>query len=89
MSLPNIPTFNHDVLAIHNFVNEALKNENLPSRLQIILMSGILLNNLELITYVCETDKTVVNKPVSNSLMSIIESVINPTEGHSESNIPD
>ncbi len=77
-----IPNFNHEVLAIHNFINTALTHEDMTSRTQIILMCGIYLNNLDLIKYACEIDNTVINRPVSNSLIEIIKSVLEPDGGH-------
>ena len=82
MPPPPIPTFKHDDQAIHNFINMALTHEDTPSRAQIILMSGIYLNNLDLIRYAREIDNTVINRPVSNGIIEIIESILKPEGGH-------
>tara|TARA_Y100000590_G_scaffold341982_1_gene390335 strand:- start:697 stop:1035 length:339 start_codon:yes stop_codon:yes gene_type:complete len=77
MPIPAPPTFHHDNKVIDNFVDYLLKEQ--PSGIkkdQLILMTGIALNNIELIKYACYLNPDIVNKPVPNHILTIINAVL-------------
>ena len=75
------PTFHHDNVAVNNFINLLLTHATIPNRAQLILMSGIALNNVELIKFASEIDDTVVNTPVLNSVVEQIDAILFPALG--------
>ncbi len=94
--MPTHPTFTHENAAVNNFVNLLFISDNLNNRAQLILMSGVALNNVELIQYACQIDSTVVNTPVLNSTLNTIDAIFFPVIGkkfgntnlQNEKNIP-
>ena len=44
--MPTHPTFTHENAAVNNFVNLLFISNNLNNRAQLILMSGVALNNV-------------------------------------------
>ena len=67
------PTFDHPNDALKTFVDMLLKPAQ-PSTfyLQLILVCGIKLNNMELVTYAIETQPSLANDPIPNSVMKTI-----------------
>ena len=77
MPIPAPPTFHHDNNVINNFVDSLLKEQPSGTKKdQLILMTGIALNNIELIKYACYLNPDIVNKPVPNHILTIINSVL-------------
>ena len=77
MPIPAPPTFHHDNNVINNFVDFLLKEQPSGTKKdQLILMTGIALNNIELIKYACYLNPDIVNKPVPNHILTIINSVL-------------
>ena len=79
--MPTHPTFTHENTAVNNFVNLLFISDNLNNRAQLILLSGVALNNVELIQYACQIDSTVVNTPVLNSTLNTIDAIFFPVIG--------
>ena len=79
--LPSSPTFHHDNDAVNNFINLLLTNTTIHNRAQLILMSGIALNDVELVKYAAEIDHTVINTPVPNSVVQQLDSILFPAIG--------
>ena len=76
------PNFSHENKAIHNFVNMCLddklsSNSNLE-RAQFIIMSGIALENCDLIDYACKLDPTCPTKFVGPNIITIFNSIFGP-----------
>ena len=69
----SIPTFDHPNNALKTFVNMLLDAAQ-PSTfyLQLLLICGIKLNNMELVTYAIETQPSLANAPVPHSVMKTI-----------------
>ena len=81
------PNFQHSNDTIKNFVNMIL-NDEIANRAQLIIMSGVALNNVELIKYACEIDPDCAKKKVSNSVLQIIDAIFRDETGNSFSNLP-
>ena len=76
------PNFSHENKAIHNFVNMCLddklsSNSNLETA-QFIIMSGIALENSDLIDYACKLDPTCPTKFVETHIITIFNSIFGP-----------
>ena len=86
MPVPAPPEFTHENQGIHNFVNMHLSNANananvnIPNRSCLIIMSGIMLNNVALIKYAADIDPTVVNTPVPTAVHQVIEGIFGPAK---------
>ena len=82
MPVPAPPEFTHETPTIHNFVNMLLSNANanIPNRSCLIIMSGIMLNNVALIKYAADIDPTVVNTPVPTAVHQVIEGIFGPAK---------
>ena len=77
MPIPAPPTFHHDNDTVNTFVDYLLKEQPPGTKkAQLILMTGIALNNIELIKYACHLNPDIVNKPVSNNILTIINAVL-------------
>ena len=79
MSTP--PEFNHENTTINNFIQLLLSNCDINNRSQLILMSGIALNNIELIGYASQIDPTAVSTPIPTRVITIIDSIFSPALG--------
>ena len=79
MSSP--PEFNHENPAINNFIQLLLSNSEINNRSHLILMSGIALNNIELIGYASQIDPTAVSTPIPTRVITIIDSIFGPALG--------
>ena len=75
------PEFNHENATIKNFIQLLLSNSEINNRSQLILMSGIALNNIELIGYASQIDPTVVSTPTPTRVITIIDSIFGPALG--------
>ena len=67
--------FNHENVAIYNFVHFLLNYPDVNNRAQYILLSGVMLNNKDLMKYACETDPTVINKIVPTYIINNINAI--------------
>ena len=77
MPIPAPPTFHHDNKVIDNFVDFLLKEQPSGTKKdQLILMTGIALNNIELIKYASNLEPGIVNKPVPNHILTIIDAIL-------------
>lgn len=76
MPVPAPPEFTHENQAIHNFINLLLADTlNTQHRSALIIMSGIMLNNIELIKYAADIDPAVVNTPIPLAVQQVIEGI--------------
>ncbi len=73
--MPQLPTFSHEDEKINSFVSGLLNTHDIPNRAQLILMSGVALNNTELIKYAADEDKGVINRLVPPNVMSLISEI--------------
>ena len=77
MPIPAPPTFHHDNKVIDNFVDYLLKEHPTGTKkAQLILMTGIALSNIDLIKYASNLEPGIVNKPVPNHIMTIIDAIL-------------
>ena len=72
------PQFDHEDTAINNFINFILDTPDIGNRAQLILMSGVMLENNELMGYACEIDPDVVDAVVPDNVMAIINGMFFP-----------
>ncbi len=76
------PTFTHENTAVNTFVNLILnENNNITNRAELIIMSGIALNNIELVDYACQIQPTIVNVLIADSTINAINAVFLPALG--------
>ena len=73
--------FQHTNPAVNTFVNCLLSRDTIPNRAQLILMSGVALNDVELINRAIEIDPTVAAQPVRNSVLAQIDVFFFPITG--------
>jgi len=73
-----IPEFEHEDAAINNFVKLLLSNPEIKNCAQLILMSGIALNNVELIKYAAQIDSMVYRQPILNHVLNVIDMIFYP-----------
>ena len=78
MPIPSPPPFEHENVAINNFVKMLLGAPNMNNHAQLIMMSGIYLNNIELIKYSTDIDPSIVNTPVTSGTMAAIDAIFKP-----------
>ena len=77
MPIPAPPTFHHDNNTVNTFVDYLLKEHPTGTKkAQLILMTGIALNNIELIKYASNLEPDIVNKPVPNHILTIIDAIL-------------
>ena len=81
------PNFQHSNDTIQTFVKTILNNE-IPNRAQYIIMSGIALNNADLIKYACEVDPLCAQKAVKNSVLQVIDAIFGDETGKTFYNAP-
>ena len=81
------PNFQHPNDTIQTFV-ETILNTEITNRAQYIIMSGIALNNTDLINYACEVDPLCAQKPVKNSVLQLIDAIIGKETGKTFYNAP-
>ena len=72
------PTFSHTKPAIDTFVNTILDDQTFPQRAQCIMLSGILLNNVELVGYAASIDPTSVTAVIPPRIAKVVTSIICP-----------
>ena len=75
------PAFTHENDVINNFIHNLFITHNIYNRIQLILLSGVILNNVELVTYACKLDPAIVNAPILNSAITIIDTIFSSTLG--------
>ena len=81
MSYPS--TFYHENQAVRNwikFINENKTLDNLK-RSQYFMMSGIVLNDTELMIYAISQDQRVINSPVNRGILIVVDSVLSCVTG--------
>jgi len=87
MSIPTPPKFNHESEAIQNFVDLLLADTlNTQHRSALIIMSGIVLGNVELIKYAAAIDPTVVNTAIPPSVEKTINGIFGDIKKENPSN---
>ena len=72
------PTFSHAKQEIDCFVNMILDNQTYPQRAQIIMLSGVLLNNVELVGYAASIDPITVTAVIPPTIAKVVTSIICP-----------
>ena len=72
------PTFSHTKPEIDTFVNMILDNQTYPQRAQTIMLSGVLLNNVELVGYAASIDPTTVTAVIPPTIAMVVTSIICP-----------
>ena len=72
------PTFSHTKPEIDTFVNMILDNQTYPQRAQIIMLSGVLLNNVELVGYAASIDPITVTAVIPPTIAKVVTSIICP-----------
>ena len=75
------PEFQHTNPAVNTFVNCLLRRDTIPNHAQLILMSGVALNDVELIKRAIEIDPTVAAQPILNSVLAQIDVFFFPITG--------
>jgi len=79
--------FTHENQTIHNFINTLITNEKNFFNLQLLLMSGIKLNNVPLMEYAIEFDKNIVHTPVPSNVTNLIDNIFNNEESQNTEDI--
>ena len=78
-----LSTFNHEDNVVNNWIKNIINQigENTLIKAQYFMMSGISLNDCKLIEYAISLDKSVVDSPVSNYILTIVDSILSPVTG--------
>ena len=78
-----LSTFNHENKAVDNWIKFII-NELSISKLekaQYFMMSGIALGDIKLIEYAIELDKTSLDAPLNNHILTVVDSILSPVTG--------
>lgn len=84
-----ISTFTHEKQAVCNWIEFINSNDKMTvfEKAQYFVMTGISMNDCKLIEYGISLDKSVINTPVSNNTLQIIDAIMSPVTGcHLSSN---
>ena len=84
MPIPARPAFYHETHAINTYVNFLLDTPALANREQLIMMSGVYLNNIPLIEYAVNIDPAVVNTPIANDVITHLKGIFSSDESSDE-----
>ena len=79
MHLPSPPY--HTSNTINNYIDHLFKNPTLKDRTQLILIAGIVLNNVELIKYAADIDPNVVKAPIPNHILTLTDAIMSQETG--------
>ena len=66
---------------INNYIDHLFKNPTLKDRTQLILIAGIVLNNVELIKYAADIDPNVVKAPIPNHILTLTDAIMSQETG--------
>ena len=72
---------------VHLSINTLITNEKNFFNLQLLLMSGIKLNNVPLMEYAIEFDKNIVHTPVPSNVTNLIDNIFNNEESQNTEDI--
>lgn len=82
MPTPSPPHFHHNNEAVKHYIDTLFKSANSKHRNQLILMAGIALSDTKLIQYACNIDASVINTPVSQSVLDATDAVLSEVTGN-------
>tara|TARA_B100000029_G_scaffold421039_1_gene427156 strand:- start:562 stop:831 length:270 start_codon:yes stop_codon:yes gene_type:complete len=73
--------FNHENNVVYNFIDGLLSKPKTILNLQLLLMTGVALNNIELMKYAIEINPEIVNMGVPTNVIQQIDNILLPALG--------